>query len=218
VQLATRADLIQALRGVPGIPESSPRYALLAAQGRALLPRLHAVVNDDAEDGIVRANALWVLAFLLDSSSTGIVLRYATRAGPFQETAYAVLQRFPYPEACERWRQVLEDPPTHERGVDYAISGIRYCGTEADIGVLEAFVARGVTRGTRARVDHAISELRRPQAERYRHTEFAGNYPPTGNYTPPPALAAKIREQLCGGTCPPGLVVQPSAVAALRDR
>jgi hypothetical protein len=184
-----------------------------------LLPRLHDIVTDETEDWEVRANALLVLGFVLDSSSAVLVLQYASRPGRLRDVALGALQRFPYSDVCTFWRSTLRDRALHHSGrASFAVSGIRYCGDEADIGVLEAFVARGVTRGTRARVEWAIAELRRPKADRYRNTEFAGNYPPSGNYTPPPELAARIREQLCGGACPPGMVVRASAVAALREQ
>jgi hypothetical protein len=217
VALATRADLVQALRGDPDVERSAPRFALIAAQGRSIVPRLHDILTDETEDGVARVNALQVLGFVLDSSSVHVVLKYATGPGPLRGWAHATLQLFPYPEACEYWRSVLRDPSIHQSSVaSYALSGIRFCGNEADVGLVESYVDRGVSRGTRQRADFTINSLRQPMAERYRNTDFEGNYPPSGYYRPPPALAAKIREQLCGGPCAAGLVVQPSAVARLQ--
>jgi hypothetical protein len=217
VELSTRADLVQVLRGDPDVEQSGIRFALLAAQGREIVPRLHAILTDETEDGIVRVNALRVLGFVLDSSSVRIVLQYASRPGPFRVWAHATLQRFPYAEACEYWRSVLRDPSLHNSSTThYALSGIRFCGNEADQAIVEAYVARGVSRGTRETADFVISRLRMPVVDRYRNTDVEGNYPPTGDYKPPPALAARIRQQLCGGPCAAGLVVQASAVTKLR--
>lgn len=216
VNLPTRAALVEALRGDPDPQASTVRHATLATYGRALVPRLHAILTDDNEDGLARVNALRVLGFLLDSSSVGIVVSYVTRPGPFQEWATATLQMFPQAEACAFWRTILRDPSEAHKDLTVALVGMRFCGTEADIPLVEARVARGVAPTQRRMADLAVAALRKPKAVRYQNTVFEGNYPPTGDYTPPPALAAKIRAQLCGGPCPPGMVVQASAVAALR--
>jgi hypothetical protein len=218
VVIATRGDLVVALQGRPDLFESRLRLGLLAAQGPRLLPLLRAIVQDESESDRTRANAIGVLGLMLDSSSVPFFIDLISRdPWPLQAAAYNALVTSPYPEACALWRSILRNWENRGVGPSMALSGIRFCDTETDIPLVQMLVPR-LTPGLRLIAERSIEELRKPLPERYRLTQLEGNYPPTGTYRPPPRIADEIRAQLCGGPCPHGAVVQPSALARLHNR
>jgi hypothetical protein len=216
VRIATESDLVATLRGEPDLFESRARLGLLAAQGPEILPWLRTIVSDDGQPDLVRANALGVLALLLDSASVPGIVTLARDPGPLRAPALNALLWFPYPEACAFWRGVLREPTGKGAAVGVALGGIRFCGTPADIPLVESVLRWDRTFGAREVAERTIARLREPLAERYRGTQLEGNYPPSGTYRAPPEVAAEIGAQVCGGSCPIGLVIEPDAVARLR--
>jgi hypothetical protein len=166
---------------------------------------------------LIRANALTVLGLQLDSMSVSTMVELTRRQGPLRVAAYNALSWSPYPEACAFWRAILRDPAVNNAVVDMALGGIRHCGNEADIALIERALPRGNGLGLRKIADRSIELLLLPVADRYRRSHLEGNYPPTGTYRPPPRIAAEIRARACDGPCAPGLVLSPSDVARIRN-
>jgi hypothetical protein len=217
IDITSHADLIESLTGSPDLYESRVRLGLIAAQGAELVGALRQIAADGHESDLVRANALSVLGLLHDSSSVSLMIALAPGPGPLRASALNALSMSPYPETCAYWRFVLRNPEGKGGALGVALGGIRFCGNEGDIPLIESVLLWDRTFGAREVAGRTISELRRPVAERYRGTALEGNYPPTGVYRPPPQIAAAIRKQLCAEGCAPGMVLPPSAVARRRD-
>ena len=208
--IGTKEDLLDAL-GTPTYHEGEifPRSAMIAMEGRRVLPWLLEIIADSSERPRKRMAAVRVLEYSLDSPAVPTLLRVVTDStAPHSVRIWIVmiLRVFPYESVCSFWRDVLAVPIFFaklpgEWTLD-AVVGLSYCGNDNDRSLIEPFFDPRMTHAEHT-VGPALRRLAKPRNERFRGTRWEDFPFPSGAYVPTRKVAGDIVRIICGkAPCP----------------
>jgi hypothetical protein len=219
-RIESRKDLVTALDNRLD-PDYALRPAVIALEGRRIAPWLVEILRDRKIPERVQEQALQVLFYTRDSLFVGPLLQIVTKGPPrlLQVRARETLVLFPYTPVCDHWRKMLRNPETPSHEIVSAISGLGYCGSARDEGVLDSIATRGRYEYMRRLATATLERVRRPVAERFHKDIWASAPSPDGAFLPGEQVAAAIQHAACGGPCQEPIVLAPEQpLSALRGR
>ena len=199
----TRADFELALKYLNAGEEEFPRAAIIAQEGRRIVPWALDILTDEQETMHNRLAVLAIMRYMRDSTAVRTMIRLARPITQFANFVMAYLVTFPQGEVCRFWHEVLEDPVIDYSRRRLALRGISFCGTAEDVELLVRIRDTPTVRYESFDAKRAVERLQKrltgtPDSTSY----FYGPPPPDGRYVPSPWIAEKIRRAVCGrGPC-----------------
>jgi hypothetical protein len=196
--IESRDDLVRALGGFGDPDGAFPRSAIVALEGRRVLPWLLELARDESA-GHSRLAALEVLMFTRDEGAIDVLIELAAEHGQVGDQARYVLAQFPHARACRFWRDLFRKPDLTFSETARAITGLGACGADADLDIVVPFLTSD-RDGYRLVAGVAVERIRQGSA---RDTNVYLKTPPLadGSYVPTDSLAAIIRRSMCDGPC-----------------
>lgn len=204
--ITSREDFLAAVLG----PSEQVRAAMLALEGRKVLPWALEVLRDRRADRWVKEAVIAVLAFTLDSLAVDDLLALAREGDDLlpRSRAQEALVLFPYKPVCDYWHSILKHPEAPKPERWSAIAGLGYCGDDSDRPTLDQ-IARSTLGPDTTIAAAALVMLQKPKDLRHSRELWAGPPSPDGSFVPGERLRTEIQKTVCGGSCAPGRLLRP---------
>lgn len=196
--------------------DAFPRAAIVALEGRRVLPWLLDILRDETVEQPTRWAALRVLQYTRDREAVPDLLRLASSSESIREQARSALSHFPYPEVCDYWRRLLRAGGTSGSDVVHGLQGLGWCGDQQDLSLAELFLT-STRQPYRFAAQVAIERIRAGES-RYYTAYMRGPPRPDGRYVPSDSVAAQIRRALCDGPCASVLIPVSQPLRQDRER
>lgn len=186
------------------------RAAIVALEGRRASLLVRELLQRPDVSDLVKERAMSVATYTRDSLLAGDLLDLAQRdSGMLSVRAWEALPLLPYPGVCQHWRETLHASlDSHKRSL--AIVGLGYCGSTADIPLLERLNREERIGTLRADAADALARIRRAPTDRFDRGVWAPGPFGDGDFHPGPEVADLMQRSACGGPCSGPILLDPA--------